>query len=488
MRQSIVSRSVQSVKWNVASNIVTVIVGFIKTIWLARLLPVEVFGIYALSHSIMSLTKVVSAMGFDEAFLNRSEETQDEAQAAGVFLNLRLILTSIWAILLLSGAWIIPINPQLRLALVVVTLANAVVQLTQPISMILVRRVKHRRLAIIQILNSTLASVLAISFALMGWGIWALLISPIVNAVVDVVLLYIWQPIWKPRLIWNAKVHRYYFGYGLTVMYGRLLLLALDHIDDIWTGVFLGNTALGFYTQAYTLATYPRLIIARPIIQVVAGTYAELRNQPKRLSQAFLESNRLMIRMSFLFAGGLALVAPEFIRLLLGEKWLPMTDAVRFMLLFTMLHPIRETTASLFTGIGKPGIVVTTRLIQLVALVLGLFVLGTFGEIVGVALAVDIMMIFGIGHMLWHARKFVTFSVTGLFLVPFIALLGGIAAGHGIQQVEFIEQTAWLLLVFKTIAFTAIYLVIWFGFERETLLKLIRIGARTQQMGGPERE
>ena len=66
-------------------------------------------------------------------------------------------------------------------------------------------------------------------------------------------------------------------------------------------------------------------------------------------------------------AGLLALIAPEFIYLVIGRQWLPMLDAFRLMLLFTLLDPIRGTLANLFIAVGKPEKVLWARLAQLAA-------------------------------------------------------------------------------------------------------------------------
>ena len=74
-----------------------------RSIWLARLLPVEVFGAYALASSIVALTIIFPRFGLAEAFFHRSRETADENQASQVYLTLKLILGILWAVLVICG-------------------------------------------------------------------------------------------------------------------------------------------------------------------------------------------------------------------------------------------------------------------------------------------------------------------------------------------------------------------------------------------------
>ena len=67
----------------------------------------------------------------------------------------------------------------------------------------------------------------------------------------------------------------------------------------------------------------------------------------------------------------MALVAPEFIRIALGEKWMPMLSTFRIMLIFTLLDPIRVSVSDLFLAVGVPSQLVWARMIQLWCAVTG---------------------------------------------------------------------------------------------------------------------
>ena len=147
--------------------------------------------------------------------------------------------------------------------------------------------------------------------------------------------------------------------------------------------------------RAYTFATYPRRLLAMPVNAVAGGAYAELKGDRPGLSRAFFSSNALLVRSGFLLGGLLVLVAPEFTRLALGERWLPMVPAFRLMAVFTLLDPIRVTVSSLFVAVGRPEQVVRVRLWQLAAMVVGLFALGSRWGITGVAVVVDGVLLLG---------------------------------------------------------------------------------------------
>ncbi len=471
-------RSITSVAWNTLSSIGNVVVLFVRSVLLARLLPVEVFGVYALAGSIVTLSGIAVNFGMGGAFLHRAPETEDEAHAAAVHFSLKAVFTLVWVVLLGVSALIFTTGPT-RIALLLLTATTAGLELTQTHRLILVRRVVHRRLALLQTLNAFLATLVALALAWRGVTLWALLSTDIVYLFLTIVFLCIWRPVWRPRLTWSPDKMRYFLSFGSRNFLAGVLLRALDRVDDLWTGLYLGKTPLGLYSRAYSFATYPRRVLAAPVNQVIRGTYAELKGDRRRLSQAFFRTNALLVRGGFFLAGLLALVAPEFIRLLLTDKWLPMLDAFRLMLVFTLLDPIKIAIAEIFVAVGRPEQVVQARFVQLVVLGFSLFLFGPWLGIAGVALAVDGMLVVGIGILLWLVRVYVDFSLKGLFAAPGLGMVLGLALGRGVLQIPGIRGDDWRTAFFKALVFSIVYGVVLLWMERSLIFQTFDTLRRT---------
>ena len=470
---SLAKRTVTSAGWNISASLVAAAIGFIRSILLARLLAVNTFGIYAFASSWILVTSAVPVFGMAGAFIHRAPESEDEDQAAAAHFTLKLIFTTVWALIVLAGALVFT-QGETRLAFVVLTVVNYITLLTETPYIILVRRVVHRRLAAINLLTALLMSLAAVFLAWRGAGIWALLITDTVSMILSVFFLYIWRPFWRPHLSWDRPRMRYYLRFGLPNMLSGLLYRLLDEVDDLWTGTFLGATPLGYYSRAFQFATFPRKTLATPITDVASGTYAELKDDRLSLSRAFFRTNAFMTRTSFYMAGVLALVAPEFIYLLIGAKWLPMLQTFRLMLIYTMLDPLKGTISNLFIALGMPQKVLRARTIQLVALVSGLFVLGYRLGIDGVALAVDAMLVVGIVLLVVQARPYIDFSVRRLFFVPTVALLLGLLAGFLLAALPVFSQSYWVSGAVKAASFSLVYLGLLAVLERGELVELSR--------------
>jgi O-antigen/teichoic acid export membrane protein len=466
--KNLARRSVRSVTWNVIAHTARLPILFVQSVILARLLPVEYFGINAGVTAIIILTSSIAEFGFGSAYLHRSPETLDEERTTAVYFTLKFIFFTIWVILLLAFG-IIFFSGLRQLVLIVLSISAYLLSIFSPARSLLVRRVQHGRLAFIDLTGTLLVFVCTFAVAVLTRSIWALLVTPIVMLIWSTILLYIWRPVWRPRFIWDPSGFKYYINFGSKTVVGKFLGVTLDKVDDLWTNLFLGDLSMGFYSRAYKFATYPRTLMAMPVNVVTGGTYSELKYDQVRLSQAFFRVNALLIRTGFLFAGWLAVIAPHFIVLFLGARWLPMLDAFRLMLIFTLFDPIKSNIGSLLLAVGKPEKVSLARLIQLVVLGAGLFILGSRFDIAGVALAVDLMLVVGIALVLFFTKPHVHFSIRRLFLVPTIALIVGLVLSWLATNYWDLTSSEWLAGFVKSIAFCLGYLLVLLGFEGKLL-------------------
>lgn len=478
---SLAKRSTTSFTWQAVTNIAQILILLVRTVVLTRLLDNNDFGIYATATSVIGLTAVLVNFGMAGAFVHRAPETEDEELTAVAHFSLKLVIIAIWFVLMMSGVLLFTSGPT-QTAFLVITIANIGILLSETPRLILTRRVVHRRLAMLALLNTLATTLISVALAYAGAGLWALLATDLTTACLYILFFYFWKPVWRPKLAWPKPIIRYFLEFGRKNLTANFLLRALIEIDDIWTRIFLGQAAIGYYSRAYTFATYPSRIVATPLSAVAGGTYAELKYDRQRLSKAFFRVNAFIVRTGFFAAGLLALVAPEFIRLALDDRWLPMLEPFRLMLVFTLFDPIKMTIADMFVAVGKPEKVVQARAVQLVVLLVGLFALGPTWRLTGVALAVNVMLVVGIAILLWQAREFVDFSLSKLFAVPLTAVsLGMFLARYALNWQPDQPITDWYTATLKTLVFTLVYGTILILFEYRQTLKIAT--SITRQLG-----
>lgn len=457
--EPLAARTARSFGWKVGANVTSVAVLAVRAVVLARLLEVATFGTYALAYALIRLTAVVAAMGFGEAMVHRSPETVDEDRAAASHFTLTLITTAGWLAVVAIAASLVA-DAGLRTALLVLGAATFLLHLARTPTLVLVRRVQHRRLAALELITAVLTTVVAIGLAVSGAELWALLATDLVTASAAVVVLYLWRPVWRPRLAWSGGAVRYFVSFGARSLLANLSAQASERLDSLWTGVVLGTQPLGFYSRALTFAGYPRRVIANAVNAVSIGTFAELKHDVTRLAAAVREVNALLLWVGFCATGLLAVVSREFVVVVLGDRWLPMLTPFRLLLVFAVVAPIERSLANLLTAVGEPGAVGRARLVRLGVLAAGLLALGPRFGIAGVAVATSAAASVGVAVMLARARRHVEIRPAAVAGPPAATCLVSAAAALVAAKLAAGPMTLGLVKgsVFATV-FVAVFLI-----------------------------
>ncbi len=477
MHEDLARRSIHSIKWNGIGNFFQMIVGFIQLVVLARLLPIESFGIYSGALALTTLLGGISVFGLGEALKYRCPETEDIEQTAAVHFTLQLVITLVWTVIMVAGGLIFikSNNDGYLLVFLVLILSKAAANFASTPKAILMRSVQFKQLAIVDITTVICTLIISVVLAFMNQPLWALLTTHIVGFLVDFLILYILKPVWKPRLLWVKSTVKYFLNFGSKQLLSRLLSDSLDHIDDIWTKLYLGTVPMGFYSKAYSFALYPSKILSTPISAVAESTYAEVAGKRAKLSEAFHRTNSFLIRSGFFLVGAFMVIAPEFIRILIGERWMPMMLTFRLMLPFTLFDPMKKSMSNLFIAVGKPEINIKIRTIQMAILIAGLIGLGKNWGIEGVALAVDMMMVIGIILILHRAKSYVDYSLKSFFVFPSLALFLGLGLCFAYEQFfgKFIADLPEAII--KFLIFAIIYICVLILFDRKEIFSVFSL-------------
>ena len=364
-----------------------------------------------------------------------------------------------------------PILPQVLLALAGLEVLKAIN--STPL-VLLSKRLEFRRIAALDVGSSAVATGVAVLMAWSGAGAWSLVGEVASGTFVRFVGLWTYRRPWSLRLRTRWEVIKWYFRFGRFTFLSSNLDLMIDRFDDFWIGTVLGSVALGFYSKAYEFARYPRRVIAGPVASVFFPTFARLQHDRVRLSKAYFRVCSLVVRVGFLFAGVLAYIAPEFIQLLLGDRWLGMALTFRLMLVYTLFDPLLVISGKLTTAVGEPQALTRIKLLQMLLFLPAVATLGHFFDINGVAVAADLMLALGVVSILGCVKRHVDFSLRLMMGYPALGLALALSAAALVLGQLHIAHPA-LTLLSKMVIVTFVYGTVLLIFEREQLLSAVRL-------------
>jgi PST family polysaccharide transporter len=153
------------------------------------------------------------------------------------------------------------------------------------------------------------------------------------------------------------------------------------------SGGALGIVWLGYYGLAYTWGNRVVVDVAHVFTRVVFPALARVRGIEERFRAAFLVSLQQLALVVYPACVGLLCLAPEFIALVLGEKWLPATAALQLWCICAMSRTLGIALGNAFHAAGYPKVVMYSSSVFLLVAVPLAIVLTPWLGISGAALA-----------------------------------------------------------------------------------------------------
>lgn len=474
MGESLAGKVVRGSAYSVSASVVTLILGFARAILLARLLAPSHFGVVALAMFYIGLISQLRALGLDQAVIHHqnSEET-----FLSTYFTLRIV-TSVAALLLLAAvapflAWFYPRAPLFLWVLLALVGVEVVRAFTYTQESILRKELAFRQLAITDVVASVSMTVVAPLLAWFGFGVWALVAEQATGILMRFIMTWVVFPRWHPRFGWDKDIAKWFWRYGRSVWGAANLNFALDRFDDFWIGTFLGKTPLGYYSRAYEFARYPRRVVANPLSSVFMPVFARLQHDRSNLSRSFYRAAYIILRTGVLVAGAFALIMPEFIHLVIGDKWFPMLLAFRLMLIYTLLDSLLMLSGNLLLAVGRPQVLEKVLFVQAIFFIPAVILGARIWGINGVAVAADGMLVVGAVAMYFQLKRIVDFSLFQLVFWPVVLFLPSWACGLYLE-VKWHPDSVWLLAGSKLLVFVVLYVVLLSVVERGDYIRGLR--------------
>jgi PST family polysaccharide transporter len=326
---------------------------FISFAVLARLLSRSDYGVAALANVFLVLLSFITAGGLAQALVQRP--TIDEVDLDSAFWLSTGAGAGLMAVLIV-GAWPLASavgQPALRPVLQAMSVCLLFAGLASAPQAILQRRLAFSVLAKNGMTSNLVATVVGVTFAFLGFGVWALVVQTII-ANVGSALGFIIVARFRPGRRFSWARARSLVSFSANILGVQLMNFLNKRTDDFLIGTVRGPTDLGIYTVAYQVLIVMTDVLIRPVQSVIFPVFSRLQRDVERLRQAYLTASRLAIFASapvFLFV---AAAAPELIPGLFGSKWHASVPVMQILCLYAPLWCLLQFNNALLTGIGRP--------------------------------------------------------------------------------------------------------------------------------------
>jgi O-antigen/teichoic acid export membrane protein len=327
----------------VSARVLVQLVTWPSTIIVMRLLNPRDYGLVAISTVVIEFLSMFGDPGL-AAGLVHTDELRDETSRAASALILSINLLLLGLLLLAApsiAAWYH--EPELTAVMRVASLSLLIVAIATVPQAQLVRSLRFREMALAMIVGSVAASLATILCALLGLGVWSLVLGALVLAALRsiVMIAYNRSAVWPDFSRGFAPV-RDLMHFSAHMLGNRVLWYSSMNLDVIVLGRMVHSTDLGSYSVGANLAAIPSDKTMDTVNRVSFPTLSRLRSKPLQFNSTYERIQRMLALFGFLVAWGIAAVAPELVHVVLSDKW---QLAVFPLTMLSIAAPIRMLAA-----------------------------------------------------------------------------------------------------------------------------------------------
>jgi len=370
----------------------------------------------ALAMFFVETAIIVRDMGMGEALIQR--EVVEDRHLSSVFW-ISVIFSVLLTVLLNLGAPLIAVffkSEELVPLLMCVSsiiLINALYEVHRNWFR---RELLFARVAKVEVLKMLGYCVVSVFCAFKGMGVWSLAIGMVAGDVAAWILCWYLCP-WKPKAAIDWMAFKELFVFGRSVLGTGVLSQISFRVDAVLIGRMLGASVLGVYNVAVRLITVPSKSLGHVINDVSLPVFSKAQNEDIKLGRWYLMAVQAISLGVFPILVGLAALAPEFVGLVLGEKWMDSVVPIRLLCVVGMARSIGPVTASLMKAKGRPDIEFKWNILRLCMTAVFVSVGALYG-INGVAAGLGIWSVIG-GSFFWYIGR----RMIHLTSKPFLAAL-----------------------------------------------------------------
>ncbi len=403
------SQAISGVKWSGVSMGVVTALQFAALAVLAHLLSPSDFGLMGMIMVVIGFAQLFADMGISNAIIYRQDTTIKELSSLYWLNILAGIVVFITVCVACPLITVFYNEPRLSNLIYLSSLIFLITPLGQQFQILLQKELKFDQLAKIQIIGSFANSVVAITLAILGMGVFSLIWGQLAGTSLRVLLLFCWGwKNWRPRFHFSRRDLKGYISFGLYQMGEKTVNYFNSNLDYLLIGSLLGAEALGYYTLAYNLIIRPSSMINPIITRVAFPVFSKLQKDLQKLKDGYLKVLQFLSVVNFPIMIGMAVVAPIAIPLIFGEKWIPSIILIQILSVVGLLRAIGNPAGALLLARGRADLGFKWNLALMITQIPGLYIGAKLGGTVGVAIAFAILMcIYSIFNYLILIRKLI---------------------------------------------------------------------------------
>lgn len=315
------SKTVNGVIWSFVERFSVQGVVFVLDLIIARIIGPDNYGLIALLAIFMTISQVFIDGGFSSALIQRKQRT-DTDYSTVFYINLGISILTYVALFFAAPLIASFFNQPILAPITRVYSFNLVLN-----SLVAVNRtrltinVDFKTQSKISFYSAVLSGVVGVTLAVMGYGVWALVVQALVLAALNVLLSFYYVR-WFPRATFSVQSFRSLFSFGSKLLVANLISAVYSKAYDMVIGKKYDETSLGLFSRADKFNQFASSNISGVLQRVSFPVLSAIQDDDDRLRHAYKKYMQISALVVFPLILGMCGVARPMIEVLLGQQWM----------------------------------------------------------------------------------------------------------------------------------------------------------------------
>ncbi len=409
------------VLWNLGGLFISRGASMVFTLFLARFLAPQAFGLIAMMMVFFELASVLVESGMGQALI-RSKEVSVSDLNTVFYANMCFSLLA-YLMLYLGSPYVAGFYQQPELVLLVqitgfVVFFNAlkVVQ-----TAVLTRAMNFKMQMKANTLSAVGSGVIAVVAAYLGAGVWSLVAQLLSAAVISA--LFLWAAsVWRPSLKFSRESFKRLFGFGLHLLIEGFLTVLFQNSYVLVIGRVFSAEITGLYFFARKISQLVSEQLTGAVQQATFPALATLQDNDEVLRHKYRRLIQLLMFIVAPIVLFLAAVAEPLFAILFDEKWKGAVLYLQLLSVMAVLFPLHAMNINLLNVKGRSDLVLRVGIIKKSVGLLMLLISIPFG-VAGIIIGQVISSVLALIPNTYYSAKLINYGLKEQLLDAFKPVL-----------------------------------------------------------------
>ena len=326
--------------WSFNSKLTMVLFEFLTQLILARLLFPKDFGIIAIVMVFINFGRAITNAGLSQALIQKKNSNVVEENSVFYF---NILIGSTFTVIVFLGSSFIATyysQPVLKIILRTISFWFIVNALGIIHDVKLTRDLNFRTKFNVNIISVLISSIISITLAFIGFGIWALVVQLMATQIFRSALLWRFT-LWRPLMVFEWAVLRKLLPFGFNILLSSIFTGFRISIFAIVIGKAYSATQLGFYNRANQLQNITSKTFTTSLQNVLFPVFSQLQDNIDLLKKGLKKSIKFLFFIITPLMVFFIVNAEDIIVVLLTNKWIESADYLKILSLLGIVYPLQ---------------------------------------------------------------------------------------------------------------------------------------------------